>query len=161
MIIKVLGCSGAEMPDQNMPAFLIDGKLLLDAGTIGAVLAEGEQVKIRNVLITHAHLDHIKGLPFFADTMAQSRKKHNVKVLSHARVIQAMKKSLFNGVILPDFTKIPSPTNAVINFHQLKPGKTTRIDGYSVTAYMVDHAVPAVAYLLEDGKGRRLLYTGD
>ncbi len=56
----ILGSAGAEFPDFRPPAFLIDDSLLLDAGTIGSVLTEDEQWSIRNIFITHAHLDHIR-----------------------------------------------------------------------------------------------------
>ena len=51
MNIQVLGCSAVELPNANLPSFLVDGKLLLDAGTIGTVLDEKEQWKVKNVLI--------------------------------------------------------------------------------------------------------------
>ncbi len=40
MKLRVLGSAGAEFPHFHPPAFLIDEALLLDAGTIGAVLSE-------------------------------------------------------------------------------------------------------------------------
>src|SRR6266568_5219677 len=64
MVIRVLGSAGAELPDFNPPAFLVDDILLLDAGTIGAVLSAAEQERIRHVFLTHAHLDHVRGIPF-------------------------------------------------------------------------------------------------
>ncbi len=44
MRLKVLGSSGAEFPGHFPPAFLIDGKLLLDGGTIGSCLSESKRV---------------------------------------------------------------------------------------------------------------------
>jgi len=50
MKLRVLGSAGAEFPDFRPPAFLIDDSLLLDAGTISAVLTEEEQWQIRSNL---------------------------------------------------------------------------------------------------------------
>jgi ribonuclease BN (tRNA processing enzyme) len=159
--IQVLGCSGAELPDSHLPGFMIDGRILLDAGTIGAALDIKQQGKIRYILITHAHLDHIKGIPFLADNIAADNKNHHITLVSKSQVIQALKHSLLNGIVWPDFAKIPTPANPVVRFKTIPVGKAFTIDGYSITAYRVSHSIPAVGYLVEDKRGRRLLYTGD
>lgn len=161
MRLKVLGSSGAEFPGFNPPAFLLDGTMLLDAGTIGSVLAEEAQWKIRNVLITHAHLDHIRSIPFLADNIIIRNNKHTVTVYGTKTVTDTIKKNLLNGSVWPDFTAIPNRKNPVIRLRNIQDGKRYKIDGYSVTAYAVDHSVPCTGYLVEDKKGRRLLYTGD
>lgn len=161
MKIKILGCSGAEFPGHNPPGFLIDEKILLDAGTIGASLSENAQWKIRHILISHAHLDHIKGIPFLADNIIIKNKKHAVIVIGIAPVLRTLKNSLLNNKIWPDFTMLPHPEKAVIKFLEIKPGKHIMINSYKIAAYKVNHSVPAAGYIIEDKKGRRLLYTGD
>jgi ribonuclease BN (tRNA processing enzyme) len=161
MKIQVLGCSAAELPDSKLSSFLIDEKVLLDAGTIGTVLDEDQQWKIKNVLLTHAHLDHIKDLPFFADNISIRNIKHQVMVMSISKVIHALKSNLFNGVVWPDFTKIPTAENPIIRLKTIDVEKTVRVNSYDVTAYTVNHTVPAVGYVIEDKRGRKLLYTGD
>jgi len=161
MKVKVLGFSGAEFPGFHPPGFLINGSLLLDAGTIGASLSENAQWKIRHIIITHAHLDHIKGIPFLADNIIIKNKRHDVTVIGIAPVLKTLKNNLLNNKVWPDFTVIPSPRNAVLKFVEIKPGRAIKVNGYKVTAYRVNHAVPASGYVVEDRKGKRLLYTGD
>jgi ribonuclease BN (tRNA processing enzyme) len=161
MKIKVLGCSAVELPKSNLTSFLIDRKILLDAGTIGTALDESAQWKIKHVFLTHAHLDHIKDIPFFADSISMHNKNHSVTVMSIPSVIRALKKNLFNDIVWPDFTKIPNPEKPIIRLKSIETGKTFRIDSYSVTAYRVTHSAPAVGYLIEDGNSKRLLYNGD
>lgn len=161
MKIQVLGCSAVELPNFNFTSFLVDEKILLDAGTIGSVLDEERQWKIRHVLITHTHIDHIKDLPFFADNISMSDKKHHVTVISIPAVNKALKQNLLNDILWPDFTKIPTPDDPVIRLKNVNPGENFPIDGYTITAYEVNHAVPAVGYCIEDKNGRRLLYVGD
>lgn len=79
MKIKVLGCSGAEFPGHNSPGFLLDDKILFDAGSVTNVLHEKEQLEIKNIFITHAHLDHIKGIPFLADNVLSSGKGETLR----------------------------------------------------------------------------------
>jgi ribonuclease BN (tRNA processing enzyme) len=161
MKLRVLGSSGAEFPGHRPPGFLIDGDLLLDAGTIGAVLTETEQWKIRHILLTHAHLDHIRGIPFLADNIILKNKKHSVTVRAIAPVLKDLKKNLLNDRIWPDFTVIPHPERSVIKLDPIKAGKPYDINGYSITAYPVSHSVPATGFVVEDKRGRRLIYTGD
>ncbi|NIS75044.1 MAG: MBL fold metallo-hydrolase [Deltaproteobacteria bacterium] len=161
MKIRVLGCSGAEVPKENLPSYLIDGKILLDAGTIGAVLRKNQQWKIRHILLTHAHLDHIKGIPFLADNIIINEKNHHITLVSKLRILHTLRRSLLNNIVWPDFTKIPDPENPIIRFKLIGTGIPTDINGYTVTAYSVSHGMHSVGFLVEDSKGKRLLYTGD
>ena len=160
--VKVLGCSGAELPGYNPPAFLIDGTILLDAGTIGASLKERFQWEIRDILISHAHLDHIKAIPFLADNIIIKQKHHSVTVFGTSSTLADLRKHLLNDRLWPDFTRISASINPVLRLKNIQDGKPFRVHGYSVTAYAVSHTVPAVGYIIRDEKtGRTLLYTGD
>ncbi len=161
MKLKVIGSSGGESPGHNLPAFLVDKHILLDAGTIGAFLTEASQWKIRHILITHAHLDHIKGIPFLADNLVIKNKEHSVTIISMQSVLTALKKNLLNNRIWPDFTIISAASRPVLLLKAITPGKPLKICRYTITAYKVNHSVPAVGYIIEDSKGKRLLYTGD
>ena len=161
MKLRILGASGAEFPGKNPPGFLLDDSVLLDAGTIGAVLNEKEQYAIRHILLTHAHLDHIRSIPSLADNIILKNKDHTVLVQGIEPVLAALKDNLLNDVVWPDFTKIPSEDDAVLRLVPITVGKPFAVDSYSVTAYTVNHSVPAVGFVVENSEGRRLLYTGD
>lgn len=160
MHLKVLGCAGAEFPGFRPPGFLIDSELLLDAGTIGAALSEEEQWALKYVFVTHAHLDHVRGIPVLADNIIIKNLTHSVLVAGTTEVVAALSDHLMNGVLWPDFTRIPTPEAPVITYRRLDPGKVCRLDGYEVTACRVSHSVPAVGYLVRK-REKSLLYTGD
>ncbi len=161
MKIKVLGCSGAEFPGHNTPGFLLDDEILFDAGSLTNVLNGNRQWKIKNIFITHAHLDHIKGIPFLADNIIIKNIGHKVNVASISPVINALKQNLLNGALWPDFTILPNPRDGVLKFVRLHDGRPVTINGYSITAFKVNHSVPAVGYLIEDKGRKRFFYTGD
>ena len=160
MKLKALGCSGAEFPGHHTSSFLIDSSILLDAGTVGAVLDEDHQFALKSIFITHSHFDHIKGIPLLADNLALSNQSHNVKLVSTPEILQVIRLHLMNNVIWPDFSRIPSFHSPVLSYVEISPGKPYKTDGYTVTAYPVNHSVPAVGYIVRKG-GKSLLYTGD
>jgi len=61
--VKVLGAGGGEDVSNRLSSFLIDEKLLLDAGAVTRALSLKEQEKIKAVFLTHAHLDHLGKVP--------------------------------------------------------------------------------------------------
>lgn len=160
MKLRVLGSAGAEFPDFRPPAFLIDDQLLLDAGTIGSVLTEEEQWGLRNIFITHSHLDHIRAIPALADNIIIKNLRHTVKVFSIPEVISAMREHMFNNIIWPDFTVIPSPDRPVISFESIETGVEYSVSDYRIRAIPVNHTVPAVGYRVCKG-ATTLVYTGD
>ncbi len=161
MKIKVLGCSGAKFPGHNIPGFLLDNDIIFDAGSLTGVLGEKAQFKIKNIFITHAHLDHIRSIPFLADNIVLGNVDHKVNLYSISPVINTIKRHLLNSSLWPDFTIIPRPNDAILNLVKLRVGQPLKINHYTVIPYKVNHTVPAVGYLVEDEKGKRVFYTGD
>ncbi|MEW6585017.1 MAG: 3',5'-cyclic-nucleotide phosphodiesterase [Nitrospirota bacterium] len=161
MKIRVIGCSGAEFPGHNAPSFLLDEETVFDAGSITSVLDVKAQLRIKNIFITHAHLDHVLSIPFLADNIIVGNEQHHVNIYSIAPVISTIKSHLFNSAMWPDFTIIPNPRDAILNLVVLRAGKSLGINDYLVTPYRVNHTVPAVGYLVEDRRGKRFFYTGD
>lgn len=161
MKIRVLGCAGAEIPGHNPPGFLLDDTLLLDAGSLTNKLSLPAQRKIRDIFITHAHLDHIRSIPFLADNLVTGGGHEKISVMSIAQVIKTIKTDLFNSAVWPDFTIIPDPFNAILSLSHIREGKPITRGRHVITAYKVRHSVPAVGYLVEGEGGASLFYTGD
>lgn len=161
MKIRVIGSSGSELPGHNLPAFLLDDFLLMDAGTIGLVLNKDAQEKISHILITHAHLDHIKGIAFMVDNIAINNFKKQVTVISGRDVLLDMKRNIFNNRIWPDFTAIPGKKNPVMKYKEIKQENCMQIKNYKIYATRVNHTVASYGYIIEDVNGKAVVYTGD
>lgn len=69
MKLRVLGCSGNQIPGHDLSAFLVNDSLLVDAGSATSVLGLRAQQKVKNIPITHVHLDHVMGLATIADNL--------------------------------------------------------------------------------------------
>jgi ribonuclease BN (tRNA processing enzyme) len=159
--IKVLGSSGSEAPGHNSPAFLLDDFLLLDAGTVSGSLDRDAQCRISHILLTHAHLDHIKGIPSLLDNIVAAQLDRQLVVVSGKEVLADLKRNIFNNRIWPDFAVIPNGEQPVMRYQTISSRHPLFIGGYSITAVPVDHTVPAYAYVVADDKHNALVYTGD
>src|SRR5262245_16276360 len=111
MELRVLGGFGSVGVQQRPSAFLINGRTLVDAGTVPGALPVSEQFAIEHALISHVHLDHIVGLAFLAETLAlvNEAARHTVErplqVLSAPPVVATLRDSLFNNIVWPDFSR--------------------------------------------------------
>jgi len=66
MKIKVLGAHNCQSKSTNLTSLLIDGVLALDAGAIATGLSLQAQQRVRAVLLTHQHYDHLRDIPALA-----------------------------------------------------------------------------------------------
>ena len=159
MRVRVLGCSGAIAKDCRTTSFLIDGDLLVDAGTGVGDLTLEEMRGIRHVLLSHSHLDHIAALPLMVDAVA-SQLAEPIHVHALAGTIAALKTHLFNNVIWPDFSRIPSPQSPFVAFHEVQVGQVLELQGKSIEVLPAVHTVPACGYAVTTGRGC-WVFTGD
>jgi ribonuclease BN (tRNA processing enzyme) len=161
MNVLVLGSAGSEGPGLNPPAFLIDDFLLLDAGTVALSLDREAQCRITHIFLTHAHMDHIKGIPFLVDNLVSMGSTCRVIIQSGREVISDLRKNIFNNRIWPDFTAIPDEKNPVMQYRQISTRQTVNVGNYRIQASRVNHAVPAYGYIIDDPSNGSLVYTGD
>ena len=160
MEIRVLGCYGGELPGYFLGSFMLDGKLVVDAGSITSVLRLSEQRRISNILVTHTHLDHIKDIPLLADNLVGEPLPKPVNIISTGQIIDGIKHHLFNDALWPDFTVLPTVDSPVLKFMAIEPGVDIAVQDFTIRAIPVNHTVPAVGYIIRQGRSA-ILYTGD
>lgn len=145
--VRVLGCAGAIARGHRTTSFLVNGTVLVDAGTGVGDLTLEEMACIDHVLITHAHLDHIAALPLMLDSAAALR---DSPVTAHAlpETIAALRQHIFNGLIWPDFTRLPSAEHPFLVFQPYAVGQELQLGGIHVEVLPASHTVPAVGLAL-------------
>lgn len=152
MEIKVLGCSGGVGVDLRTTTILIDGDILIDAGTGVGDLSLDEMSAIRHIFLTHSHLDHIACVPLLVDTLFD-RLTTPITVHAQSKTIEALQKHIFNNVVWPDFTRLPTPEKPVIRFEIQEAGEVIHLGARSFESIRVNHTVPGVGYRVESEKG--------
>ena len=160
MKIRVLGAYGAEGLAQRPSAFLVNERILIDGGTVGGALASSEQLAIDHALVSHSHLDHIAGLAYLTETLALCEALAPLTIASLAPVVTALRTSIFNDIVWPDFTRLPSPAAPVLKFRPLREDVEQRIGDLWVTPVPVSHTVPTSGFILHDGTSG-MVYSGD
>ncbi len=161
MKVRVLGCSGAIAKGCRTTSFLIDDDVLIDAGTGVGDLSLAEMRKIDHVFLTHSHLDHIAALPLMIDAVA-SQRHVPLKVHALEATIAALKTHVFNNVIWPDFSRIPSERTPLLSFEPLAAGGTVQLGGKSIESLPAVHTVPAVGYAVSStASGSCWVFSGD
>lgn len=152
MQVRVLGCSGAIARECRTTSFLVDGHILIDAGTGVGDLTLAEMQAIDDVFLTHSHLDHIAALPLMLDAVAGLRHQP-LRVHALPETIAALQQHVFNGVIWPDFGRIPSQSQPFVRYLPLRAGEVLQVAGTTIEVLPARHTVPAVGYALQGSHG--------
>ena len=163
MQIRVLGCSGSIAAGSRTTSFLLDDNVLIDAGTGVGDLTLDEMVAIDHVFITHSHLDHVLSIGLLADSVTRRRSaqaRTPVQVHALAATIDALRTHIFNGVIWPDFTRLPSPDHPVLRLVPLTVGQVVDLGSRQIEVLPALHTVPAVGYAVL-GRHGAWVFTGD
>lgn len=153
MRIRTLGCSGGIGAGSRTSAMLVDDDVLIDAGTGIGDLALADLFSIRHVFLTHAHLDHIAGLPMLVDANFEDDFEEPVSVYARAETLDAIRTHLFNDVIWPDFSMIPSVERPILRFVRLDPGDSVSVGDRTFRAVDVHHSVPSLGFTVQNSAG--------
>ncbi len=165
MQIRVLGCSGSIASGSRTTSFLLGDDVLIDAGTGVGDLTLDEMARIDHILVTHSHLDHVLSIGLLADSVTRRREAaHRPPVRVHAlpATLAALRAHIFNGVIWPDFTRLPSAEHPVLALVAIEVGEVLSLGVHRVEVLSALHTVPAVGYaVLGSGTGGAWVFTGD
>jgi ribonuclease BN (tRNA processing enzyme) len=156
--IKILGAHNAESKSDRLSSFLVDDVLAVDAGSLTSELTFDQQAAVKAILLTHGHYDHIRAVPAFAFNNSD----RVTKVVALHQTIETLLKNLMDDNIYPDFS---SPTNylgkTVLELIALGIYQPYSLEGYTVTAFPVNHPVPAAGLAISDSAGKTVFFTGD
>jgi ribonuclease BN (tRNA processing enzyme) len=158
VIVRFLGTHNAESKNTRLVSFLIDEVLAVEAGSLVSELTFPEQTKIRAILLSHGHYDHIRAIPAFAF----NNSRHITRVFAAQQTLEILASHLIDGVVYPEFTSDDSFLGkATLQLVPMEPFKQQNIEGYEIVAIPVKHPLNAVGFQIISGDGKQIFYTGD
>jgi ribonuclease BN (tRNA processing enzyme) len=141
-----------------MTTFLIDGQTALDAGALTETLPLAAQRRIRRVVLTHSHFDHLASLPLLMENLYG--REEPLDVVAPRPVLATIARDILNDRVWPDFTKLPSRRKPTVRLIAIAPGRPFRAGSVTFTPFEVSHVVPAYGYIVSK-PGRSVLFSGD
>jgi ribonuclease BN (tRNA processing enzyme) len=139
--------------------------VILDAGTgireLGRSLIErsnGAPVKA-DIFLTHAHWDHIQGIPFFAPIFQKGNHFTIWGSKSLETSIDRVVRDQMSPVVFPvTFEQL----DATIDFREIAEGERSSGNGYEVTAIDVRHPGGALGYRFTEARSKAaMVYVSD
>ncbi|HEY4049413.1 MAG TPA: 3',5'-cyclic-nucleotide phosphodiesterase [Acidobacteriaceae bacterium] len=150
MKIRLLGSSIPEPARrQYVTSYLINGAVGIDAGCTGFHDSPQEQEAVKNLFLTHSHIDHTASLPIFVEN-AWTPAGDCPTIYGSRETLDAMQKHIFNDVIWPDFIALSRNTSPFLRLCHLEPETPLQAAGLRITPVPVNHVVPTFGFVVSD-----------
>ena len=141
---------GNAVPEQRLTCYVIDDCVAIDGGSLAFAASDRQRELVRDVLVTHPHLDHIASLPIFIDDMFGVLEEP-IRVHATAEVIGLLERDVFNWTVYPRFSELKNEHGPVMEYVPFEEGKPFQLAHLTVTAVPVNHIVPTVGLVVADG----------
>lgn len=158
MEIQILGAHNCESRDTRLVSLLIDQVLVIDAGSITSSLPFSAQQKLKAVLLTHHHFDHIRDLATLGMNLYR---RCTIELYALESVLSVVSSHIFSEQIYIDFGHRPSPEEPTFKLCPLEPYKEVVIEGYAVLPLPVNHGVPTIGYQITSEDKKTFFFSGD
>jgi glyoxylase-like metal-dependent hydrolase (beta-lactamase superfamily II) len=152
MILRALGCSGSVLPGESHFSLLVGSSVLIDMGSAASALTLEEQCAVRDILLTHAHLDHTKDIGFFAENVFL-RIEEPVRLHGTRETLESVRRHLLNDSVWPDFTSLPTDADPTLIYTPFGPDETLTLGDLTVHPMPNGHMPGSVGFLLSSPVG--------
>jgi ribonuclease BN (tRNA processing enzyme) len=159
LLPSTIDADGRASPEQRLSCFVVDGRVAIDAGSIAIGLCADERARVRDVIVTHPHMDHVATLPIFVDDLFGFLEEP-VRIHATSEVCALLVRDVFNGTVYPPFQNFDNGRTHVMEFVPFRAGEEFRVAHLTVKAVAVSHIVPTVGLVLSDGE-RTLAFSSD
>ena len=142
---------GVATLEQRLTCFLIDDCVAVDAGSIAIALTNDQRSKVRDIIVTHPHMDHIASLPIYIDDLYPSLKQP-MRVHATPEVIDLLERDVFNWNVYPRFSDLKNDYGPVMEYVPIPIDRSFTVAHLTVTAVPVNHIVPTIGLIVSDGR---------
>jgi ribonuclease BN (tRNA processing enzyme) len=142
---------GRATQEQRLTCYLIDDRVALDAGSIAIALSDEQHNTVRDIIVTHPHMDHIASLPIYIDDLFGFLKTP-IRIHATQEVIELLERDVFNWTVYPRFSELRNEYGPVMEYVPFRTDVEFKVAHLRVTAVNVNHIVPTVGMVISDGK---------
>ncbi len=151
--------STADSRHQLLTTYLINDTLAIDAGAIAIGLDHEAQARIRSIVITHSHLDHIFSLPLYLTDLFEEFREP-VAIYATPSDFDAVKNYLFHDRVWIPLHTMRNDHTEILTHHPIRSGESFVAEGLKITPVPVTHTILTHGLLVEDDRDA-LLFTSD
>jgi len=151
LLPSTFDAQGVANLEQRLTCFLIDDCVAVDAGSIAIALTNEQRSSVRDIIVTHPHMDHIASLPIFIDDLYPVLHQP-MRVYATPEVISLLERDVFNWNVYPRFSELHNDFGPVMEYIPIPIGEPFKVAHLTVTAVPVNHIVPTVGLIVSDGK---------
>lgn len=148
-VVLLPSAFGGDAQNQYLSTYLVNDTIAIDAGSLGFWGTPEDQARVRHVLISHSHIDHLASLPTFIENVYQYHAS-TVTVYGSDAVLDCLQEHIFNDLVWPDMVGLSASHLPFIRLERMEAGRPLRLDGLTVTPVAVDHTVPTLGFIIED-----------
>ncbi|MCA1591806.1 MAG: 3',5'-cyclic-nucleotide phosphodiesterase [Acidobacteria bacterium] len=151
LLPSTIDAHGRANAEQRLSCFIVDERVAIDAGSIAIATSDAERAGVRDIIITHPHMDHVATLPIFIDDLFGTLTEP-IRVHATEEVIRLLERDIFNGTVYPPFHTFSNKRTRVMEFVPFRAGREFSVAHLRVSAVPVNHIVPTVGMILLDGQ---------
>ncbi len=159
MLPSTIDENGSASARQHLQSIIIDDTVAIDAGCLALSCSDKQREAVRDIVLTHTHLDHIAGLPLYIDDLFASLKEP-IRIHATREMIDILETHLFNWAIYPRFSELSNDHGPVVKYCEFDRGATFEAKHLSIHSIQVNHKVSATGYIISDKKSS-IVVTGD
>jgi ribonuclease BN (tRNA processing enzyme) len=151
LLPSTFDAQGVATLEQRLTCFVIDDRVAVDAGSIAIALNSDQRSKVRDIIVTHPHMDHVASLPIFIDDLYPTL-KHPMRIHATEEVIGLLERDVFNWNLYPRFSDLKNDYGPVMEYVPIPVGESFRVAHLDVVAVPVNHIVPTIGLVVSDGR---------
>ncbi len=154
MHVHCLGSAGYHPNESRHTScyFLPESGIALDAGTGFFRLLDLIEQETLDIMISHAHLDHVLGLTYLLDPAFQKQLR-KIRIWGESAKLAAIRENLFHPMLFP--------ANLDAEWNEIDAKDNFKIGAASVSWRSQVHPGGSVAYRLDWENNKRLIYATD
>jgi cAMP phosphodiesterase len=143
--------NGRGSHEQHLTCYLVDDLLAIDAGSLAISTNDFQRQNVRDIVITHPHLDHVATLPIFIDDLFETLQSP-IRVHATVEAIEVLEKHIFNWEVYPRFSELKNDFGKLIEYVPIKLYEEFQIGHLTLKAIPVTHVIPTIGLIISDEK---------